>query len=158
MAVKATGKSGRAAAKKTVPARKSAATSGKGKVGTRSKPAKSPRGKSSTPSAATRKPARAKAPERRTPARDLAWKQLDSLRNALVKSGKTLTHWVDLLDKVGGPELGHGTLARILTATQHLDNWTANCLALHYRGLYGFGENAGLMDHQDRLDQLGEWK
>ncbi len=83
---------------------------------------------------------------------------LKTLRTVLQKSGCPLTHWVDLCDRVGGPELGHGTLVRILAETQKLDRWSANCIVLNYRGLYGFGEHAYLLEHQDQLDRLGEWK
>jgi hypothetical protein len=83
---------------------------------------------------------------------------LKTLRSALQKTGRPLTHWVDLLDRVGGPELRHDTLVRVLTETQKIDRWSANCIALSYRGLYGFGDHAYLLEHQDGLDLLGEWK
>ncbi len=106
------------------------------------------------------KPAARRSPQvdRRTQPRDRAWKSIQTLRKALEQSGKPLTHWIDILDRVGGPDVGHTTLVRVLTETQKVAPWPANCIVLHYRGLYGFGENSNLVDHQDQLDLLGPWK
>lgn len=137
-----------AKAKVAAPKKKSAAKARKAKKAPARKAAPAPK-----------KPVkRAARMERRQEPRDSSWKQVQTLRRALEQSGKPLTHWVDILDRVGGPELGHTTLVRILTETQKVAPWPANCIVLNYRGLYGFGEAAALMDHQDELDKLGQWK